>query len=82
MNFLWAILLGAVLGVVSGFLSERRDPGSIIVRGIIGIVGGAIAGIVAVNIAPTEGSSIWISAIGAVVLLFIYWLIVDKRKTT
>ncbi len=82
MNFLWSILLGAVLGIASGFLSKRRDPGSIVVRGIVGIVTGAIAGIVAVNIAPTEGSTLWISAIGVIVLLSIYTLIVGKRKTT
>jgi len=82
MNFLWAILFGAVLGVGSGFLSPRRSPGLIIVRTLIGIFGGAIAGVVAVNIAPATDASIWISAIGVVVLLFIWWIIAGKRKTT
>ncbi len=82
MSFLWAILFGAVLGVLSGFLTKRRDPGFLIVRAIIGIIVGGIAGIAAVTIAPTTDSSLWISFGGVIVLLFIYWLIVDKRRTT
>ena len=82
MNFLWAILFGAVLGVLSGFLAKRRDPGSIVVRALIGIFGGAIAGVVAIAIAPATAASLWISFGGVIVLFIIYWLIVGKRKTT
>jgi uncharacterized membrane protein YeaQ/YmgE (transglycosylase-associated protein family) len=82
MSFFWAILIGAVLGVLSGFLAKRRDPGSIIIRLLIGILGGAIAGVVAVTIAPVTEARLWISGVGVIVLLFIYWIIVDKRKTT
>jgi uncharacterized membrane protein YeaQ/YmgE (transglycosylase-associated protein family) len=82
MNFLWAILIGAGLGILSGFLTKRRDPGSIIVTMLIGILGGIIGGVVAEKLAPVADAGIWISASGAVVLLFIYWLIVGKRKTT
>ena len=37
-----------MLGVLSGFLTKRRDPGFLIVRAIIGIIVGGIAGIAAV----------------------------------
>ena len=82
MNLLWAILFGAALGILSGFLAKRRDPGSIVVRALIGVFGGAIAGVAAVAIAPSTDASLWISFGGVLVLLFIYWLIVGKRKTT
>ncbi len=82
--FLWAILFGAVFGALSGFLVKRRDPGSIITRILIGFFGGII-GIVIIAVGdvilapPIE--HIGIIAAGAVVLLFIYSLLVDKRKT-
>jgi uncharacterized membrane protein YeaQ/YmgE (transglycosylase-associated protein family) len=82
MSFLWAILFGAVLGVLSALLAKRRDPGFLIVRTIIGIIGGAIAGLAAVTIAPTTASSIWISVGGLIVLFIIWWIIAGKRKTT
>jgi uncharacterized membrane protein YeaQ/YmgE (transglycosylase-associated protein family) len=82
MNFLWAILFGAVLGITSGFLSKRRDPGSIIVKMLIGIFGGVIGGLIAEKIAPAANMSIWISVGCTIILLFIYSLLVGKRKTT
>lgn len=82
MNFLWSILIGAALGILSGFLTKRRDPGFFVVRAIIGIICGAIAGVVGVTIAPTTDSRLWISLASVIVLLFIYWLLIDKRKTT
>jgi uncharacterized membrane protein YeaQ/YmgE (transglycosylase-associated protein family) len=81
-----AILFGAVLGALSGFLVKRRDPGSIITRMLIGFFGGIIAIVIIaidfdlVIVPPIE--AIGIIAGGAVLLLFIYSLIVDKRKTT
>ncbi len=79
MTFFWAILFGLVLGFLSGFFSHRRDPGSIVLRMLVGIVGGVLGAVIAVSFAPAN-AWLWISALGAVVLLLIYWLIVGDRK--
>jgi uncharacterized membrane protein YeaQ/YmgE (transglycosylase-associated protein family) len=82
MNILWAILVGVAFNLLYGILTKRRDPGSIVVRALIGMFGGAIAGVTAVAITPGADARLWISGVGVIVLLFIYSLIVDKRKTT
>lgn len=83
MKFLWAILIGLVLGVVQALItSRRRDPGTLIVRAIIGILSGVIVAIVIPILSPqaTTDTDIWISAVGVIILLFLYWLIIGNRK--
>ena len=82
MAFLWAILIGLILGIVQALLTTRRDPGSIVVRAIIGIVSGLIVAIVIPILVPhaTTDTDLWIDASGIVVLLLVYWGIVGKRK--
>jgi uncharacterized membrane protein YeaQ/YmgE (transglycosylase-associated protein family) len=78
MNFLWCILIGLTLGAISGLLTTRRNPGTIVIRMLIG----AFGGILTVIVIPPARESIWPSAVGAVFLIAIYLLIFDKRKTT
>ncbi len=82
MTFLWAILIGLVLGVIRALFTSRRDPGSIVVRAIIGILCGIVSAVVVAIVLPEAASytGIAISAGGVVVLLFVYWLIVGNRK--
>jgi uncharacterized membrane protein YeaQ/YmgE (transglycosylase-associated protein family) len=78
MNFLWCILIGLALGAISGLLAPRRNPGTIMVRMLIGAFGGILT---AIAFPPTR-EIVWPSAVGAVFLLVIYWLLIDKRRTT
>ena|GEM_PF-6015599 len=85
MTFLWAVLIGLVLGALSIFLAQRKSPGLLVVRSIIGIVGGGIGGFVATLIAPPTDSGLRISIAGVVILLILWFFVsrsVEKRKKT
>ena len=80
MVFLWGIIIGLALGLVTSFFAYRRDPGSIITRMIIGAFGGIIGAVIALWLAPASGAETLIAAAGAVLILAIYWISVGNRK--
>ena len=80
MVFLWGIIIGLVLGFITSFFAHRRDPGSIIIRMIIGAFGGIVGAVISLWLAPTTDSGTLIAAAGAVLILAIYWISVGNRK--
>jgi uncharacterized membrane protein YeaQ/YmgE (transglycosylase-associated protein family) len=81
MNFLGWILFGLVVGAIAKFLMPGRDPGGWIVTILLGIAGSFVGGFLATTLMGREQNAAgWIgSIIGAIVLLFIYRLIVGRR---
>jgi len=81
MNFIGWILFGLVVGAIAKFLMPGRDPGGWIVTILLGIAGSFVGGFLATTLMGQEQQSAgWIgSIIGAIVLLFIYRLIVGRR---
>jgi uncharacterized membrane protein YeaQ/YmgE (transglycosylase-associated protein family) len=81
MNFIGWILFGLVVGAIAKFLMPGRDPGGWIVTILLGIAGSFVGGFLATTLMGQEKQSAgWIgSIIGAIVLLFIYRLIVGRR---
>lgn len=83
MGFIWMIIVGLVAGLLARAIKPGSDPmGWImtIVLGIVGaMVGGFIASIVGIN---ADGGFIGLifSVIGAIILLFIYEMIMNKRR--
>jgi uncharacterized membrane protein YeaQ/YmgE (transglycosylase-associated protein family) len=80
------IILGLIAGLIAKALMPGKDPGGIIITAIIGIVGALLGGFLAsalFGVNPNDGFfdiSTWISAIvGALILLFIYRLVVGRR---
>lgn len=81
MNFIGWILFGLVVGAIAKFLMPGRDPGGWIVTILLGIAGSFVGGFLATTLMGNETQSAgWIgSIIGAILLLFIYRLIVGRR---
>ncbi|HSK92219.1 MAG TPA: GlsB/YeaQ/YmgE family stress response membrane protein [Euzebyales bacterium] len=80
------IILGLIAGAIAKAIMPGNDPGGIIVTMLIGIVGAVVAGFLSAQIFgvdPVGGFfelSTWIAAIiGALILLFIYRLVVGRR---
>ncbi|MEO8380035.1 MAG: GlsB/YeaQ/YmgE family stress response membrane protein [Acidobacteriota bacterium] len=82
MEFLGWILFGLVVGAIAKFLMPGRDPGGWIVTILLGIAGSFVGGFLATTIMGRDSQTAgWIgSIIGAMVLLFIYRLIVGRRR--
>ena len=81
MSILGWIIFGAIVGAIAKLLMPGRDPGGWIVTILLGIAGSFVGGYLASALGRgTNGPAGWIgSIIGAVVLLFIYRLIVGRR---
>jgi uncharacterized membrane protein YeaQ/YmgE (transglycosylase-associated protein family) len=82
MHFIGWILFGLVVGAIAKFLMPGRDPGGWIVTILLGIAGSFVGGFLATTIMGRDQQTAgWIgSIIGAMVLLFIYRLIVGRRR--
>ncbi len=85
MNILWMIIFGAIVGAIAKLIMPGRDPGGIIVTIILGILGSIVGGFVIGALMPGRTASDpagWIGSIlGAILLLFIYRMVVSRRAT-
>ena len=81
MSFIGWIIFGAIVGAIAKFLMPGKDPGGWIVTILLGIAGSFVGGFLAQAVlGKNEQTAGWIgSIIGAMVLLFIYRLIVGRR---
>ena len=83
MSIIWAVIIGFIVGLVAKFLMPGRDPGGFIVTALLGIVGAVVATFLgqAMGIYAAGQSAGFIGAvIGAIIVLFIYNLIVRGRR--
>jgi uncharacterized membrane protein YeaQ/YmgE (transglycosylase-associated protein family) len=86
MGIIGWILLGLLAGIIAKALLPGEDPGGFIITTLVGIagalLGGFIAGVLGLGDPIDEffDISTWLAAIvGAIVLLFLYRLVVDRR---
>ncbi len=81
MNIIGWLLFGLIVGAIAKFLMPGRDPGGWIVTILLGIAGSFIGGFLATTLMGQSGQTAgWIgSIIGAILLLFVYRLIVGRR---
>ena len=83
MTIIWAIIIGFVVGIVAKFLMPGRDPGGFIVTALLGIVGAVVASFLgqAMGFYAAGQSAGFIGAVvGAILVLFIYNLVVRGRR--
>lgn len=81
-SFIGAIIIGGLAGLVAKFLMPGRDPGGFIITILLGIGGAMLATWLgqAVGWYRTGDSAGFIGAvIGAVLILFIYRMIAQRR---
>jgi uncharacterized membrane protein YeaQ/YmgE (transglycosylase-associated protein family) len=76
------ILFGLIVGALAKLLMPGRDPGGFIVTMLLGIAGALIGGFVGRALGwygPNDGAGFFMSLIGAILLLWIYRMMVVRR---
>lgn len=77
-------IIGLVVGVIAKLLMPGKDPGGCIITMIIGLVGSLLGGFLGKLLGlyePHEPAGFIGSVVGAMLLLFIYRLIMGKKGT-
>ena len=83
MSFIWAIIIGLIVGALAKLIMPGRDPGGIIVTILLGIAGSLVATWIGQAVhwyRPGQGAGFIASIIGAVILLAIYRAFVHRRS--
>jgi uncharacterized membrane protein YeaQ/YmgE (transglycosylase-associated protein family) len=81
-GWLWWIIIGALAGGLAKLIMPGRDPGGCIITIALGIGGAALAGFVGNSLGwykQGDGAGFIAAVLGAIVILFIYRLIVARR---
>ena len=77
-----AIIIGLIVGALAKFIMPGKDPGGIIVTILIGIAGSIVATFLGRTLGwyrPGESAGFIMSVLGAVLLLWIYRMVVARR---
>ena len=77
------IVFGVIVGVIAKLLMPGKDPGGFIITVLLGIAGAMIGGFLgqAVGLyAPGEPAGYVMSIFGAMILLFLYRLVLGRPK--
>jgi len=81
---LWMVF-GLIVGAIAKLVMPGRDPGGIIVTMIIGIVGSLVGGFIGRALGlygpESSGAGWFMSILGAILLLWLYRMLVAKRTT-
>lgn len=81
MGFIWSLIVGGILGAIAGMIVGKDVPGGIIGNIIVGFIGSWIGSSLLSDFGPIIGGFAIIPAlIGAIILIFIFSLIVGRRK--
>ncbi|AOY44157.1 MULTISPECIES: GlsB/YeaQ/YmgE family stress response membrane protein [Psychrobacter] len=83
MSFIWMIIVGLVAGLLARAIKPGSDPMGWIMTIVLGIVGAMLGGFLAslIGINADGGfTGLIFSVIGAIILLFLYEMIVNKRR--
>ena len=76
------IVFGLIVGAIAKLLMPGKDPGGIIITMLLGVVGALLGGFVGRSLGmyrANEGAGFLMSIVGAIVVLFIYRLLVGRR---
>jgi uncharacterized membrane protein YeaQ/YmgE (transglycosylase-associated protein family) len=83
MGFIWAIIVGLVVGAIAKLIMPGRDPGGIIITILLGIGGSLLATFVGQALhwyRPGQGAGWIASVIGAIIILAVYRAILGRRE--
>jgi uncharacterized membrane protein YeaQ/YmgE (transglycosylase-associated protein family) len=76
------IVFGAIVGAIAKLLMPGRDPGGFIVTMLLGIAGAMVGGFIGRALhwyGPNDGAGFFMSLLGAILLLWIYRMMVARR---
>jgi uncharacterized membrane protein YeaQ/YmgE (transglycosylase-associated protein family) len=77
------IVFGLIVGVIAKLLMPGRDPGGIVVTMLLGIAGALVGGFAGRALGlygPQDAAGIFMSILGAIVLLFAYRKMARPRQ--
>ena len=82
MSILWTIIIGFIAGIIAKFVTPgKNEPSGFILTTILGIVGAFVASFLGQALGfynPGEGAGFIGAVIGAVIVLFIWGMFVNK----
>src|SRR6476619_5760706 len=76
------IIFGLIVGAIAKLVMPGRDPGGIIITMALGIAGALVGGFLGRALGwygPNDGAGFFMSLIGAVLLLWLYRMMVTRR---
>jgi uncharacterized membrane protein YeaQ/YmgE (transglycosylase-associated protein family) len=82
MSFIWALIIGFIVGAVAKFIMPGKDPGGIIITILLGIAGSEVGTFLGRAIGwygPNQGARFIGSVVGAIIILAIYRWYVGRR---
>ena len=85
MEFIVAMLVGLIIGVIAKFLTPGRDPGGVIITALLGIAGSITANYIGHSMgfySRGHSAGLVASVLGAMLLLSIYRILRGKRGDT
>ena len=83
MGIIWTLIIGLLAGAVAKLLMPGRDPGGIIITMALGVAGAFLATWLGQAVGwyqAGDGAGFIGAVVGAVILLFIYRVIVSRRR--
>lgn len=85
MSIIWAIIIGFIVGIIAKLLMPGKDPKGFIITILLGIGGSVVGKFLGQGIGfykEGESAGFFMSIIGAMILLYIYHLIVRDKSST
>ena len=84
MDILWMIIVGLVVGALAKLIMPGKDPGGFIITILLGIAGSLLGTFVgrALGFGSNYSAGFIMSILGAILLLFLYRLIIGRRSAT
>jgi uncharacterized membrane protein YeaQ/YmgE (transglycosylase-associated protein family) len=84
MHILWTIIIGFIVGVIAKFImpGDKAEPRGFILTAVLGIVGAFVATYLGQAVGwygAGESAGFISSIVGAIILLFVYGLIMGRR---
>jgi uncharacterized membrane protein YeaQ/YmgE (transglycosylase-associated protein family) len=82
-GFLGWIVIGALAGIIAKAIMPGKDPGGCIVTILLGVAGAAVAGFLGNALGwydQGEGAGFIAAIIGAIIILFVYRLLMRRRR--
>ena len=82
-SWLWWIVIGFLAGGIAKLIMPGKDPGGCVITILLGIGGAMLAGTLGRLVGwydePTDGAGFVAAIVGAVLILFLYRLLLKRR---